>query len=156
MKLRVVAVGNRMPQWVDTATNEYLRRLDTPVIASLHEVAASKRGKNPDINRIKSEEGERIVQAVPERHIMIALDERGKALATRALADQLQEWIDSSQDVCFVIGGPDGLSSQVKQGCDKMIRLSDFTLAHPLARVVLAEQLYRAYSIIRNLPYHRE
>lgn len=144
-----------MPDWVYHACNEYQKRVVSPVQFDIREVAAGKRGKNSDIERIKTEEGDKLLAVVPNGAKIVALDESGKAIDTAAFAAWLQNSIDNAEDLCFLIGGPDGLSNEVLQQSSMRMRLSDFTLAHPLARVVIAEQVYRAYSIIRNLPYHR-
>ena len=155
MRLRIAAVGTRLPAWVYQALEDYEKRIVSPVDFDIKEVAAEKRGKNADIERIKNAEGERLLEAVPGGATIIALDERGRSIDTMAFSRWLQESIDNAQDLCFLIGGADGLSATVKQRASRLLRLSDFTLAHPVARVVMAEQVYRAYSIIRNLPYHR-
>lgn len=151
----MVAVGQRMPQWVATAFEEYRGRLSGPVRLDLIEVAARKRGRNPDLRRILDDEGERLLAAVPRGALPVALDRGGRGVDTRSLAHMLRGWIDDSEDVAFLIGGPEGLSERCLESARLKISLSELTFAHPLVRVILAEQVYRAYSIIHGLPYHR-
>lgn len=155
MKIAVVAIGQRMPPWVVSAFDEYRRRLNAPVTMELIEVAARRRGRNPDIARIVDAEGDALLKGVPAGAMPIALDRGGRRIDTEALARMLRTWIDESQDVAFLIGGPEGLSRGCLERARLAISLSDLTFAHPLVRVILAEQIYRAYSINHGLPYHR-
>lgn len=156
MKLYLLAVGQRMPKWVEEGYREYAARLSSQVQLELKEIPAAKRVRNSVVSRMKQEEGERLLAAVPAGARIIALDEHGKQLTTRQLARQLEEWVDMSQDVAILVGGPDGLSDQCLQRADSKWSLSAFTFPHLLVRVILAEQVYRAWSLMTNHPYHRE
>lgn len=154
MKIHLLAVGRRMPSWVDTAFEEYRRRLTPPVSLELVEVAAGQRRRNTDLKRVVEEEGDALLAAVPDGALRVALDREGRALDTLALAGRLQRWVDDAQDVAWLVGGPEGLSRRCLAGAE-CISLSALTFAHPLVRVIVAEQVYRAFSINHGLPYHR-
>jgi 23S rRNA (pseudouridine1915-N3)-methyltransferase len=155
VKVYLVAVGDRMPPWVGAAFETYRTRLVAPVTLHLVEVAARRRGKNADLSRIVDAEGEALLNAVPTAALPVALDRGGRRIDTESLAVMLRGWVDDSQDVAFLVGGPEGLSEACIAATRLKISLSDLTFAHPLVRVILAEQLYRAYSIIHGHPYHR-
>ena len=155
MKITVVAVGQRQPPWADAAVNEYLSRLPAEFKAECKLVKAEPRSGNVPLTRLLSAEAARIRTAVPRGAWLIALDERGKDWTTQDLADQLQRWRDSAADVAFAIGGADGLDTDLKEEARTVLRLSSMTLPHALARVILAEQLYRASSMLAGHPYHR-
>ncbi len=144
-----------MPTWVNQAYQEYAQRMPKLCQLELIEIPAKKRGKNADTARILRDEATAIKAAIPNSVKCIALDRRGKHIDTLALAGHQQSWIDDSQDVAIVIGGPEGLDSEFLAGCELRWSLSALTFAHPVVRVMLAEQLYRAWSINANLPYHR-
>jgi len=155
MKIMLIAVGRRMPQWVTDAFNGYAQRMPRHCALQLAEIAAGKRGKNADITRINREEGQRLLEAIPNSAHVIALERKGREKSTDQLAVSMEKWLASGQDVVLLVGGPEGLSEDCLQRADECWSLSKMTLAHPLVRVVIAEQLYRAWSIIANLPYHR-
>ena len=155
MKIKLVAIGTRMPAWVSTGFDEYAQRMPPICQLILHEIPAIKRGKNADIPRILRDEAEAISNAISPGSRVVALDRKGKHIDTVQLASNLQTWIDDSQDVAIVIGGPEGLCPQFMRSADALWSLSHLTFAHPVVRVMLAEQLYRAWSINANLPYHR-
>ena len=155
MKIYLVAVGKRMPDWVRTGFLEYARRMKRECILELIEVSAKKRSGKFDINRLLRDEGEALLAAVPRRSIIIALDRKGKSIDTQNLADTINNWMQEGSDVALLIGGPEGLSSECIGEADQVWSLSKLTLAHPVVRVVLAEQLYRAWSLLKKLPYHR-
>ena len=155
MKITVVAVGQRQPPWADAAVNEYLSRLPAEFKAECKLVKAEPRSGNVPLARVLSAEAARIRAAVPRDAWLIALDERGKDWTTQDLADQLRRWRDSAADVTFAIGGADGLDTDLKKEARTLLRLSSMTLPHALARVILAEQLYRASSLLAGHPYHR-
>lgn len=144
-----------MPPWVQQGFKEYAQRMPALCQLELHEIAAKKRGKNADTARILRDEAIAIEAAIPAGTLHIALDRRGRAIDTPGLARQLQGWIDNSQDVAIVIGGPEGLAPNYLRNTPNTWSLSALTFAHPVVRVMLAEQLYRAWSINANLPYHR-
>lgn len=155
MKLLVAAVGQRMPDWVSQAWTEYARRMPPGLALSLREISLAKRGKNADIKRLTAIESKALYQAMPARARVIALDIRGQSWSTEKLAANLQEWMGDGRDVGFMIGGPDGIAADIMQKAHQRWSLGPLTLPHPLVRVVLAEQLYRAWTIIQNHPYHR-
>jgi 23S rRNA (pseudouridine1915-N3)-methyltransferase len=155
VRIHLLAVGTRMPSWVNEAVAEYARRMPPHCRLELVEISAVKRGKSADTARILEEEGRRLQQAVPRGARVIALDREGRAPDTRGIADAMEDWLADGRDVCLLIGGPEGLDPEVMRRADETWSLSRLTLAHPLTRVVVAEQLYRAWSILNNLPYHR-
>jgi 23S rRNA (pseudouridine1915-N3)-methyltransferase len=156
VKLAVVAVGHRMPAWVDAGFADYARRLPRECALELKEIRPEPRSSGKTAAQLAAAEAVRIRAAVPRGAVRVALDERGRALTTAQLAAQLGRWRDEGRDAAFIVGGPDGLDPAVRQGADLVLALSALTLPHALARVVLAEQLYRAFSILHNHPYHRE
>ncbi len=155
MKITIIAVGQRMPDWVTTAWQDYSQRLPADYALELKEIKPEPRTTGKTVEQMMAAEAKRIEQAIPTHAHVVALDERGRALTTMQLAEQLQRWRDQSQDIAIIIGGPDGLDANFKQRCAQKIRLSDLTLPHPMVRVLLAEQLYRAWSINHHHPYHR-
>ncbi len=155
MRITIVAVGQRQPAWTDTAVDDYLTRLPAELKVELKQVKAETRSGNVPLARLLSAEAARIRGAVPNGSGLIALDERGKDWTTQQLADQMQRWRDAAEDVAFAIGGADGLDPGLKRDARMLVRLSSMTLPHALARVVLAEQLYRAWSMLAGHPYHR-
>ena len=155
MRIKLLAVGTRMPQWVDQGFKEYAQRMPRLCQLELTEIAAKKRGKNADTVRILRDEAAALQAAVPAGALTIALDRRGKQLDTEQLAGHLQNWIDDSRDVAILIGGPEGIDPNYLSQIGTKWSLSAMTFAHPVVRVMLAEQLYRAWSINANLPYHR-
>ncbi len=155
MKLWVVAVGQRVPDWAQTAWDDYAKRFPSDLKVELKAVKTEPRSSKT-IESIYAAERERIEAAIPRGCRIVALDERGTNLTTVALASKLKQWQLEADDVALVIGGPDGLDPAFKQAAHERIRLSDLTLPHAMVRVLLVEQLYRAWSINANHPYHRE
>ena len=155
MQLLVAAVGQRMPGWVNEAWTEYSRRMPAAVRLVLREVALQKRGKNADTKRLTAIESLALREAMPKRARIIALDVQGRTWSTEQLAANLEEWMADGRDIGFMIGGPDGISADTLQKADTRWSLGPLTLPHPLVRVVLVEQLYRAWTITQNHPYHR-
>ena len=155
MKLLIVAVGQRVPDWAQTAWDDYAKRFPPELKVELKAVKTEPRGSKT-LETLYAAERERIEAAIPKGCRIVALDERGTALTTKALAARLGEWQLQSDDVALVIGGPDGLDPAFKQAAHERIRLSDLTLPHAFARVLLIEQLYRAWSVNAHHPYHRE
>lgn len=156
MKLTIVAVGNKMPAWVDEAFNDYTKRMPPHLRVELKEVKAEKRDGGKTAAQIMEAERVRIEAAVPDGAMLIALDERGVQASSMQLADWLRDWQGEGRDAALVIGGADGLHESLRQRAHQLLALSRMTLPHGMARVLLAEQLYRAYSITQNHPYHRE
>jgi 23S rRNA (pseudouridine1915-N3)-methyltransferase len=155
MKLRIVALGHRLPPWVGEAYADYARRMPRTLSLELVEIKAEPRNRGKSIEQVLTAEGERIAAATRGFHV-IALDERGSSRTTTELAAELGGWRDSALDVAFVIGSADGLAEKVKRDANVVIALSALTLPHGLVRVMLAEQLYRAASLLQGHPYHRE
>ncbi|MFN7122930.1 MAG: 23S rRNA (pseudouridine(1915)-N(3))-methyltransferase RlmH [Hydrogenophaga sp.] len=155
MKLLIVAVGQRVPDWAQTAYDDYAKRFPPELRVELKAVKTEPRGSKT-LETLLSAERERIEAAIPRGSRIVALDERGTTLTTKALAQQLNEWQLESDDVALVIGGPDGLDPGFRTAAHQRIRLSDLTLPHAMVRVLLIEQLYRAWSVNANHPYHRE
>jgi 23S rRNA (pseudouridine1915-N3)-methyltransferase len=156
VRVRVIAVGTRMPGWVTSACEDYLTRMTAPVKVSLEEIVPAARRARGEVARARAQEGERLLDALRPGEHVTALDERGTALSTRELAAWLGERLQHGADLAFVIGGPDGLASQVLERSRFRLSLSRLTLPQGLARVLLIEQLYRAHSILRHHPYHRD
>lgn len=155
MKLVIVAVGQRMPDWAQTAYDDYAKRFPPDCRVEIKTVKTEPRGSKTREALLAAERG-RIEAAIPKGARVVALDERGTALTTVALAEHLRAWQMGGEDVALVIGGPDGLDPAFKAAAHLRMRLSDMTLPHALARVLLIEQLYRAWSVNANHPYHRE
>jgi 23S rRNA (pseudouridine1915-N3)-methyltransferase len=155
MKLLIVAVGQRVPDWAQTAYDDYAKRFPPELRVELKAVKTEPRGSKT-LETLLTAERERIEAVIPRGSRIVALDERGTTLTTKALAQQLNEWQLESDDVVLVIGGPDGLDPAFRAAAHQRIRLSDLTLPHAMVRVLLIEQLYRAWSVNANHPYHRE
>ncbi|MDQ2141084.1 23S rRNA (pseudouridine(1915)-N(3))-methyltransferase RlmH [Alcaligenaceae bacterium A4P071] len=155
MKLIVVAVGNKMPDWVTRAWDDYAKRMPPDCAIELREIKPEPRTSGKTPAQMMAAEAKRIDAALPGNVVRIALDEHGKDLTTMGLSERLAQWRAGGADVAFLVGGPDGLDGALKQSCAGSIRLSSLTLPHPMVRVVLAEQLYRAWAILVNHPYHR-
>jgi 23S rRNA (pseudouridine1915-N3)-methyltransferase len=156
MKLWLVTVGHKMPDWITTGFNEYAKRMPRELRIELLEIKPEPRTTGKSVAQIMEAEAQRILAALPEHCLRIALDERGVAWTTRQLADKLQQWKGQGRDIAFIIGGADGLHDSVKQNAQQLLALSALTLPHGMVRVLLAEQLYRAHSVLHNHPYHRE
>lgn len=155
MKLCVVAVGQRVPDWAQTAWDDYAKRFPPELKIDLRAVKTEPRASRT-VQALQAAERERIEAQIPRGARIVALDERGTALSTQALAAKLKAWQLEGDDVALVIGGPDGLEPAFRQAAHERIRLSDLTLPHAMVRVLLVEQLYRAWSINAGHPYHRE
>ena len=155
MKLMIVAVSLRVPDWAQTAWDDYAKRFPPELKVELKAVKTEPRASKT-VESIYAAERARIEATIPKGSRIVALDERGAALSTVALAGKLKAWQLESDDVALVIGGPDGLDPAFKRAAHERIRLSDLTLPHAFARVLLIEQLYRAWSINAGHPYHRE
>ena len=155
MRLLIVAVGQRVPDWTQTAWDDYAKRFPFELKVELRAVKTEARASK-SIDSLHAAERVRIEAAIPKGCRVVALDEHGTALSTVALAGKLQDWQLSGDDIALVIGGPDGMEPAFLQAAHERIRLSDLTLPHALVRVLLIEQLYRAWSINAHLPYHRQ
>lgn len=155
MHIRVIAVGERMPGWVDEACAEYAKRIRDGWSLEFVEIAAGRRGKGANLLRVRQDESRRQLAVVPAGAQIVAMARGGQLRTTRELARALSSWHLDGVNVAMLIGGPEGLADEVLNSAHDVWSLSPMTLAHPVARVVVAEQLYRAWSIVRGLPYHR-
>jgi 23S rRNA (pseudouridine1915-N3)-methyltransferase len=155
MLIQLVCVGERMPGWVEAGYQEFAKRMFRGCELRLKEIPAGKRGKNADLPRLIEEEGQRMLAQVPLDHRVVALDLSGKEWSTPELSRVLTRWLAGGCDVSLLVGGPDGLSPACLDRAAERWKLSALTLPHPLVRIVVAEQLYRAASILQNHPYHR-
>src|SRR5512139_296802 len=156
MQIHLLAVGTRMPGWVEEGYGDYAKRLPAECALKLVEIPMAKRAKgNNDIPRLMAQEGERITAAIPRGARVVALEVGGKAWSTEQLAQCLKQWLGDGRDVALLVGGPDGLDPGLRQRADDLWSLSPLTLPHPLVRILLAEQIYRAWSILNHHPYHR-
>jgi len=156
MQLRLITVGQKMPSWVEQGYNEYARRFPRDFQLELIEVPAVKRGKNADITRLTDKEGEAMLSYVSSADWVIALDVKGKQLSTPQLAQQIEHWQQHHPSVVFFVGGPEGLAPACIERANQKVSLSNLTFPHPMVRVIIAESLYRAWSVTVNHPYHRE
>ncbi len=155
MRIKLIAVGERMPAWVQDGFQEYAKRLPRECRLELREIAAARRGKGGSASRAMAEEGQRLLAAIPAGARVIALDVGGQQWSTEELAAEMEDWLASGESVALLVGGPDGLAPDCLQRASRRWSLSRLTLPHPLVRVVLAEQLYRAWSVLQGHPYHR-
>jgi 23S rRNA (pseudouridine1915-N3)-methyltransferase len=155
VRLIIVAVGQRVPDWAQTAWDDYAKRFPHEIKVELKAVKTEPRGSKT-LETLYAAERARIEAAIPKGARVVALDERGASLRTTALAQRLKDWQLGGGDVALVIGGPDGLDPAFREAAHERIRLSDLTLPHAMVRVLLIEQLYRAWSVNANHPYHRE
>ncbi|HMK13399.1 MAG TPA: 23S rRNA (pseudouridine(1915)-N(3))-methyltransferase RlmH [Burkholderiales bacterium] len=155
MKLWIIAVGDKMPAWIDMGFSEYAKRMPPKAKMQLIEIKAEKRSAGEPLNRVLDAERGRILASLPRNCRRVVLDESGRVLSTEQLAQNLAAWMQAGRDVAFVIGGADGLHKEIKNSADTRLSLSAMTLPHALVRVILAEQLYRAVSLMNSHPYHR-
>ncbi len=155
MKIRLIAVGTRMPDWVSTGYHEFSKRLNDDVRLELVEIAAGKRGKSVDIARLTEKEGEAQLAAVANNDRVITLEVHGKLWSTEDLSQKLRQWLAEGRNISLLVGGPEGLSADASARADEQWSLSPLTLPHPLVRVLLAEQIYRAWTLLKGHPYHR-
>ncbi len=155
MKLTILAVGHKLPDWVAAGCSEYIKRMPRELPLTVLEIKPEPRGTKTR-EQLLSAEKTRLQAALQGFSRIVVLDERGEDLTTLKLAQRLESWMREGGDTAFIIGGADGIDAEIKDGADTMIRLSSLTLPHAMARLVLCEQLYRAHSVVRNHPYHRE
>ena len=156
MKLLVACVAIRPPAWVVDGWHDYAKRMPREAQLELLEIKPETRNTGKTVGAMLAAESQRINAALPGNCQRVVLDERGETITTRQLAERVSKWMRSGQDVAFLIGGPDGLDASIKQSANDTIRLSSLTLPHAMVRVILAEALYRAISLLRGHPYHRE
>lgn len=155
MRLKLLAVGTRVPDWVRVGFEEYARRLPRDNRLELVEIAAADRRSGKPVDALMEEEGQRLLAAVGRDDLVVALEVRGKALSTEQLADRMRDWRMDGRDLCLLVGGPDGLSPACRQRAEMLWSLSPLTLPHALVRIVVAEQCYRAWTMLSGHPYHR-
>lgn len=155
MKIRLLAVGQKMPGWVTEGFTDYANRMPPECRLELTELPLAQRAKSRPVERAVREEGERLLAALTGSEQLIALDVRGKSWSTEQLSAELSAWLQGGRDIALAIGGPDGLDDAVLERAERRWSLSPLTLPHPLVRVIVAEQMYRAMSILKNHPYHR-
>lgn len=155
MRIELICIGQKMPDWVRAGYQEYAKRLPHECSLHLTELVLPKRSKNANIPQLQREEGESMLAALPKQVHVVALDERGHAWDTLQLSKQLAQWMQEYAHVALFVGGPDGLADSCLQRAQQRWSLSPLTMPHPLVRIILAEQLYRAWSLLNNHPYHR-
>lgn len=155
MRIQLVAIGNKMPAWVNAGFDEYAKRFPASCSLELKEIPAEKRSKQSDIQRITDLEGEKLLAQTKSSNRIIALDVKGEMWSTEKLAQHLKQWHFEGRHIDLLVGGPDGLSKSCLQKAETHWSLSPLTLPHPLVRIILAEQLYRALMILQGHPYHR-
>ena len=155
MRIHLIAVGTRMPGWVEQGYREYARRLPPECALELREIPLAKRGRNADIERLRRREGEKMAAAVPKGAQTVALEVNGRPWSTEQLSERVGDWLAGGRDLALLVGGPDGIDPDLSRRAEQRWSLSPLTLPHPLVRVVVAEQLYRAWSLLNGHPYHR-
>jgi 23S rRNA (pseudouridine1915-N3)-methyltransferase len=155
MRFLIFAVGIKMPKWVEAGFDEYARRMPHEAAIELVEIKPEKRGEGKKVEQLLVAEAARILAVLPSKCRIVAMDERGRQWTTAKLADSITGWMRNGGDTVFLLGGADGLDTDIKNSADEILALSAMTLPHGLARVLLAEQLYRAVSLINRHPYHR-
>tara|TARA_Y100001936_G_scaffold146000_2_gene142367 strand:+ start:7988 stop:8458 length:471 start_codon:yes stop_codon:yes gene_type:complete len=156
MKFFILAVGKKMPEWVNNGFANYAMRMSQDVVIELIKIKSEKRSKSKKISQLRYREAVRIKAVLPPKCRIVALDERGRQCSTEKLAKSISRWMMDGGDTAFIIGGADGLDPIIKDSADEILALSKLTLPHGLVRVMLAEQLYRAISFIKQHPYHRK
>ena len=156
MHIQIVAVGNKMPKWVVEGVNEYIKRFPADFKVSFTEISPGKRVKTSNIEKVIFEEGQKCLQSIPKGNRIIALEVTGRSWATEDLAKEIEKWKMDGRDVSLLIGGPEGLSPECKAAAEQKWSLSRLTLPHPMVRAIVAEALYRGWSVTQNHPYHRE
>lgn len=155
MRIHLIAVGQRMPGWIDRGVDDYARRLPAECRLVLTEIPIGRRTKSADPHRALQSEGQRMLAAIPTGAWVVALEERGHQWSSAELSGQLADWLQRGCDVAMLVGGPDGLAAACRKRANSVWALSRLTFPHALVRVVVAEQIYRAWSILVNHPYHR-
>ena len=155
MRIRLIAVGQKMPNWVTEGYNEYARRLSAGFSLELYEIPLNKRTKNADVQRFRTREGEQMLAAIGKGDKIVALEVKGKEWSTEQLADKIGQWHDNGDNISLLVGGPEGMLPEISNQADVKWSLSPLTLPHPMVRILVAEQLYRAWSILNKHPYHR-
>ena len=155
MRIYLLAIGTKMPQWVSKGYEEYSHRMPSKCKLILKEIISEKRNKNSNIETIQNKEAKKLLNAIPKNTRVVALHSQGTTWSTEKLAAQMENWMMSGQDIALLIGGPDGLTPELLNQANEHWSLSNLTFPHPLVRIIVAEQLYRAWTITENHPYHR-
>ena len=155
LTIHLVVVGEKMPDWVEQGFHEYQKRVRGRLALNLIEVAAIRCGKNADLERIARDEDRKLLDAIPTDCLTIALDRTGKSVSTLQIVSHMESWLQQGDQVAMLVGGPEGLSADLIKQANMVWSLSELTFAHPVVRVVLAEQIYRCFSVLENSPYHR-
>ena len=155
MRIRLIAVGTKMPGWVQAGIDEYAKRLGNDLKLETVEIPLGHRGKNADISKAMAAESKQMLDAIGESDWVVALDERGSSWDTQTLARHMADWRMDGHSIALLVGGPDGLSDECRQRARQTWSLSRLTFPHPLVRIILVEQLYRAVSVLKGHPYHR-
>lgn len=156
MVIHFITVGQKMPKWVQEGYHEYAKRLPKACSLNLIELPMANRGKTNSVDKMKAEEAKRIMDAIPKGARLIVLDEHGQQVTTKGLADKMEDWLGGGSDIALIVGGPDGLEKSLIDAAQWKWGLSKLTLPHPMVRILVAEQIYRAWSVINHHPYHRE
>ena len=155
MKLRIISVGHKMPDWVQIACAEYIKRMPRELTIDIIEIKPEKRAAGNNTENIQALEAKRILEVAGD-NFLVACDENGQQLTTLMLADNMRHWQSLGKNICFLVGGADGLHASIKQAAHFNLGLSRLTMPHAFVRVLLCEQFYRAYSVMQNHPYHRD
>lgn len=155
MRIRLLAVGQKMPSWVTQGFQEYAKRLSGDCQLQLVELPMAKRSKTASVEQLKAKEAQSIRDQLKTNELLVILDVLGKPISTPKLAEFMQDWQMQGKNIALVIGGPDGIDASLLRQADALLSLSELTLPHPLVRIIVAEQLYRAWSINHGHPYHR-
>lgn len=155
MRIKLITVGSKMPGWVEEGYTEYSRRLGQDVKLELVEIPLNRRGKGADVSRLQEKEANQMLAAVGQGDLVVTMEIKGKAWSTEQLADKMGDWMHSGRNVSLLVGGPEGLHPSCLTQADLRWSLSPLTLPHPMVRVIVAEQVYRAWSILQNHPYHK-
>ncbi|MGB0721308.1 MAG: 23S rRNA (pseudouridine(1915)-N(3))-methyltransferase RlmH [Gammaproteobacteria bacterium] len=156
MRIHLLSVAQRVPAWVEEGYATYAGRMPRECRLELKEISPAKRARNADARRVKEAEGQSLLAAVPKGALVVALDEHGSTWSTRDLADRMDDWLAQGRDVALLVGGADGLSEACRARADLIWSLSRLTFPHALVRVLVAEQVYRGWTVLKNHPYHRE
>jgi len=155
MRIKLIAIGTKMPMWINEGFNDYAKRLPRDFLLELVEIPMSPRGKNTDIAKAIRKEGDSMLEVIPTNDKVITLEVLGRPWSTEQLMEQATNWRMEGNNISLLVGGPDGLDPRCSQKADQQWSLSALTLPHPIVRVILAEQIYRAWTLMNNHPYHR-
>ena len=155
MRISLISAANRMPDWVDQAVKQYRQRLGNDIQLQIIDIPLHKRSKNADVNKFIKKEGQLMLKAAQSSDTLIALDVAGSRLSTEKMAQKFNHFLHQGVNIALLMGGPEGLSNECKQACHSAWSLSDLTLPHPMARVLISEQIYRCWSILHGHPYHK-